>query len=212
MPQTLATQYNTRFKKITFELLANGIPFYIQTLTIGPEELTREDTIDATVTRTLGSAHVDDFGMGLITYNLNGTTGFHSKTNAEGKTVDGYIEIKDLRDRIIRYIEEPGGTPREKQDTTEYSLIFHDWAMEEHFYVQPIGRFRLVRSKSRPLLHAYDFSFVALRPTTFYPKDSAYGSDSTWEDVQNTMKRLYDAYMTSLKATDLLRILLNTIL
>lgn len=186
--------------RIAFEILMNGNPRYFHPFTINPEELTREDVAQVSVTPTLGGMHVDDFGTGLITYNLQGTTGFHTRTNSEGVVVDGLTEFKNLRDNVYRYFLEPNGSRKERL-TDSYTLIFHDWEMDEHYEVQPSGGFKLARSKSRPTLYAYDFSFVVIKPTTFR---------STYRDYVNlgsTRTRLSSAHNTLVTGTNLLRIL-----
>lgn len=199
------------FYKISFEILRNGIPIYIQTLTVNPEAMSADDAAYVTVTPTLNGFYVDDFGLGPTTYNIKGTTGFGPKRNAEGTVVDGYAEIKNLRDRIYRYFLEPDGVKKERQ-TDDFKLIYHDWLMGDHYVVQPVGKFQLARNKQRPTMFAYDFTFVTLYPTEFgVSLNNRDVQDTIWQNTQSPTIRLQDHYNTMLDGANLLRILTSSI-
>jgi hypothetical protein len=194
-----------KFYRISFEILRNGASQFIHTLTLNPEELDREDEINATVTNTLGGIFVDDFGLGIISYSMRGTTGFHPKRTEEGDIVDGYQEIKILRDKINLYFLEPTGSKRERL-TDDYELIYHDWLMEEHYSVQPVTKFRLARSKQQAILYAYDFSFVVINAVTSGPQKTVAAQDPLAQ--YNAAKpRLQAAQNTMSIGADLLRII-----
>lgn len=128
-----------RLKRMEFVL--NGRSY---TFSVNPEEYTQEEPSRSVVTQTKGGAWVDDFGAGLQTINIQGTTGFRNGL--------GVTKFKELRNMIRNYY---GGTAE---------LTFHNWTDDESWIVHtdPSG-FRLMRSKSNPLLYMYEIRLVCLR-------------------------------------------------
>lgn len=128
--------------------------------TLNPEEYTQDEPSRSTVTQTKGGAWVDDFGAGLPTIYMKGTTGFKKGSGAD--------KFKELRNFIREYMN--NGTPgAEVKD----ELTFHNYTDEESWIVHtdPTA-FRLLRSKSNPLLYMYEIRLVCLRPAQ-YPKPAA---------------------------------------
>lgn len=139
MPQS---DGNTRLKRMEFVFKGKSYTF-----SVNPEEYTQEEPSRSTVTQTKGGAWVDDFGAGLPTITIRGSTGF--------KHGQGFTKFKELRDLIRKYYKE------------KTELTFHNWTDDESWIVHtdPSG-FRLMRSKTNPLLYMYDIRLICLRPAT----------------------------------------------
>lgn len=121
---------------------------------VNPEEYTQEETSRSTVTQTKGGAWIDDFGAGLPTIFIKGSTGFERGLGVE--------KFKELRSKIRKYYDSGtlGSTPK-----TE--MIFHNFTDDESWVVHtdPSG-IRLLRNKNNPLLYVYELKFICLRPAT----------------------------------------------
>ncbi|MGC1304607.1 MAG: hypothetical protein WA840_19735 [Caulobacteraceae bacterium] len=127
------------------------------TLSIRPEDLSRDDPSRQTVTQTLGGAWLDDFGAGVSTIHIRGNTGWRG-----GEAGDGVELFATLRNTIwtawhsarARAVDE-GKSP----DTV--TLIFADSLNGMTPRVAP-GRFALKRNRNRPLLMMYELSMTVL--------------------------------------------------
>lgn len=161
MRLTEKTLREQQYKRLTFEIRKNEIIDRSYTLTLNPEEMTQREPTISEVTLTLGGAYVEDWGAGLPEITIKGTTGYSKKTGVDGVETDGVQEFQSLRNDIFRYFLEPNG--RAKRTLTDtYELRFYNWADSEFYIIQP-RPFSLMRSKSRPLLYAYEWSFTCLR-------------------------------------------------
>lgn len=155
------TLHEKQCRRLTFEITKNGSVIRSHTLTINPEELTQREPARTEIIQTIGGAYVEDWGAGLIEFTIRGTTGYR-KRNIEGRETDGFQEFKNLRSDIYRYFLNPeGASKRDSKDS--YALNFYNWEDGEYYQIHP-KNFQLNRSKQRPLLYTYDFSFVCLRP------------------------------------------------
>lgn len=167
---TAKTKMEKFFRNITFEIQKNGKFFSSYTLIINPEEYSQDEPSRSAITKTLGGAYIEEWGRGLISVNIKGTTGYKKKHYVSGEETDGFQAFKDLRNNVYRYFLEPDGKMKQKQED-EYELIFFNWEDDEHYIVYP-ERFLLMRSKNKPLLYSYDFSFICLYPTIYKQKPS----------------------------------------
>lgn len=140
-------------KHMSFELKGNEYTLYAN-----PEEFSQAETNRVSVTQTKGGAWVDEFGSGLPTISMKGSTGF--KGGRTDPTV-GFRRFKLLRDVIRTSMDglQPG-----QQITSEHELIFHNYTDGEHWVVTP-KVFTLMRSVSRPLLYLYDIQLYCIRPS-----------------------------------------------
>jgi len=139
-------------KRIEFEFIGETYKF-----ALNPEEYAQIEPARVTVTQTKGGAWVDDFGSGLPSITMKGTTGFKgNSTNAQ----TGFAKFKQLRDLIRKYYDKslPG-----IEITPDKELIFHNYTDGEHWVVVP-QVFQLLRSASRPLLYRYDIQMICARP------------------------------------------------
>lgn len=157
---TQKTLQEKEVKNLTFQVLRNGTEIHLHTLSINPEDLTQKETARSEVTQTLEGAYIEDWGAGLIEISIRGTTGYARRV-VNGIEMDGFQEFKNLRSNIYRYFLNPDGTS--KRNTSDaYELKFFNWEDNEYYQIYP-KQFQLNRSKNRPLLYSYDFSFTCVR-------------------------------------------------
>lgn len=206
MPVTTTTRQIKSYRKLTFQILKNGKIFREHTLIINPEEYTQDEPARATVIKTLGGAHVDEWGADLITIVIRGTTGYKARSNITGNPTDGFLAFKELRNDIYRYFVEPDGKPKQFSNGVTYELRFFNWEDEEYYAVQPV-KFTLQRSKSRPLLYAYDFSMTCLYPIGASKSYRSNISDPVTEYVNVFANVLKKAFQKLIDATNNIRIL-----
>ena len=126
---------------------------------LNPEEFQQGEPNRITVTQTKAGAYVDDFGGGVQTISMKGTTGFKNGTKKGNK---GFAKFKELRDLIRQYyFKQAPGTPVAGKN----ELVFHNYTDGEHWVVVPKD-FKLMKSVARPLLYAYDIQLICLRPAS----------------------------------------------
>ena len=146
-------------KRIEFVLpssLVGNMPIESSTykFIINPEEYDQSEPGKSTVTQTKGGYWIDDFGAGVPTINIKGTTGFNGGIDNQS----GWRKWRELRNLIRAYYygTAPGTDTKEEME-------FHNYTDNEHWYVVP-KTFSLKRSISRPLLYCYTISLVCIRP------------------------------------------------
>lgn len=127
-------------------------------LFVRPEELTRTDPSRTTVNQTLGGAWCDEFGAGVPTINISGTTGW--KTDSAAK--DGIQRLTDLKTLV--YDKWHAGRSRAYKtgiDPSQVQLLFVDGLDGFMANVIP-GQFVLRRSRTRPLLAQYQIPMTVI--------------------------------------------------
>ncbi len=157
---TPPTDQRAGVRPISFVLNNGGSIGAPVTLTVRPEELTRNEPARATVHQTLGrevAGWVDDFGEGLGSVTIAGTTGWGG-----GGRPDGAEQFHKLNDLVAHDF------PAAKQaaidsgsDPAGVKLMFIDMLDDFAWNVKPMV-FVLRRSKSRPLLFQYNISLQAI--------------------------------------------------
>lgn len=126
-------------------------------LNIRPEELTRTEMSRMTVQQTLGGAWADDFGPGLATINISGTTGWRGSVGSDGMQLFAALKKQVYTDwHAGRNAARAAGL-----DPNLVTLTFAD-ALDDTTDVVVPTSFVLRRSKSRPLLMQYQISMIAL--------------------------------------------------
>lgn len=135
------------------------------TLPIRPEDLTRTESLRATVHQTMGreiTGWVDNFGPALPSCNISGNTGWRV---AQGTGLDGLQAFELLNDLIQRhYPESKQAAIDDGVDPALVKLLFIDALDGFAWEVVPM-QFVLRRSKSRPLLFQYSMTLQAIRTT-----------------------------------------------
>ncbi len=158
MNLTSAKSQKAEDKPISFVLESASGAMKSVSLFIRPEDMSITFPSRMSVNQTLGGAWVDTFGEGLQQTTISGTTGW--RTAPDGKDgIDRLIELKaefftkwhDLRAAAIK-----AGT-----DPNEIKLRFVDTLNRYSRVIVP-QVFEVRRSKSRPLLSMYRFSFTAV--------------------------------------------------
>lgn len=138
-------------------------------LPIRPEDLSRTEPLRATVHQTMGrdvTGWVDNFGRGLPTINISGTTGWRV---AAGLGLDGVQSFEALNTLVARDFPEAQQQAIERGiDPALVKLIFIDMLDGFAYPVQPL-QFVLRRSKSRPLLIQYQIQMQAIATDIEFP-------------------------------------------
>jgi hypothetical protein len=154
----LSTLRLKRIYRYTFDMRLAGIgSVMLHTLIINPEDMNQDEPARNGVTQTLGGAYVTDFGSGLPTVEISGTTGYGKRISAEGLEVDGYEEFVNFRNKVYRsFISDPD---------PNLSLYWYNWEDNEYYEIIP-QTFRLQRSKGAALLYRYNMRFTGIRRLT----------------------------------------------
>ena len=180
-------------------------PFLFAPLTIRPEHLTRPEQSRSNVAQTLGGAWVDNFGPGLATIQISGTTGWRGSWIRDG--VSDFLYLYDVvyqQWHLRRNLAIQNGA-----DPNDVRLIFIDGLDRDVSVVEPKA-FRLARDRNRPLLMMYDIVMTVLSkgvPGDGFPLfktgipflDDALSAISdalaTVQDAISTVQQWVDAYI-----------------
>ena len=136
-------------------------------LIIRPEELTHTDVSRTTVQQTLGGAWADDFGPGLGSINISGTTGWRGNSDGDGMTQFAMLKAQvfdqwhALRNAAVQAGNDPSLVTLQFCDTLDSTVDT----------VIPMN-FTLRRSKSRPLLMQFNISMIAISDTAYTPPEN----------------------------------------
>lgn len=178
-------------KSILFEIVDRrnpGWPIEAFTLTIPPQNMEIEENQRISETKTFGGVFIDDYGPDVLKIAISGDTGgttlrktyspsYQSNLN-KGREFDGRSAFFYFRDRIMRY-KNPKDRESEYQN---YDLCIYDLstvppdrdldivAIESlsEGYVCYLEKFKMTRSKERPLFYSYSIELVAIRAMGSY--------------------------------------------
>ena len=120
------------------------------------QQITRDMRV--TVVQTQDGIYTDDFGLGIQTLNLSGTTAWNSAQGRyNGQHVDGNTALKHLYYDIIEYYF--------LQETPQNPMLMriYDDAVGQAWEVKPIGQPTLKRSSQSPMTAFYTLDLVILR-------------------------------------------------
>lgn len=146
-----------RDRPISFHLWDGGRVIASHRLYVRPEEISYEDPGRIAVQQTLGGAWADEFGRGLTQISLRGITGWRGNQDGDGET-----QFHNLRRDIFDgYYSERARASAAASDPDLIQIIFVDTLNDRTMIVAPQS-FRLMRSKSRPLLHQYAIQLIGL--------------------------------------------------
>lgn len=124
---------------------------------VNPEEFNIDRQERVQVVQTLGDPFVDDFGIGLSTLNIRGTTGWRTRPGAYG--LDGKATFDALNKKIIgRYHELRLEKQKAGLDPDLIKMVVVNTVDELVYRVVPVT-FKLMRNRNRPLLYQLDLSF-----------------------------------------------------
>lgn len=139
------------------------------TLSIQPEDLTRNEPSRSSVHQTLGrevAGWVDNFGEGLPSVTIAGHTGWRY---AQGSGMDGAQAFEALNDLVVRQFHAQKQSAIDRGiDPGLVKLLFIDTLDGFAWSVVPT-QFVLRRSRSRPLLFQYNISLQAVDTTVDAP-------------------------------------------
>lgn len=155
MPQLRSSTLKRKFYKHTIEVKDKGTTLYRHVFLVNPQDMSVNEIARINPVQTLGGAYVSNFGQGLHEVTLSGLTGFNARRNADGILTDGYEEIKNIRKKIYRDFL--------TKSSSQLEMFWYNWEDEEYYKVIPTN-FRLMRSRSEPLLYRYELPLTCLEP------------------------------------------------
>lgn len=167
-------------------------------LVIRPEELSRREPSRVLVHQTLGGAWADDFGEGITSIELSGTTGWHGNRKQDGAEL--FVE---LHDKIFKaWYAHRAAAAAAGNDPATIELQFSD-ALDGNADVVIPKSFMLKRSKTRPLLSVYNIQLEVLghvsAVSTMY--ENGYKADPVHQaTLTNNPYSRYSASVTALNA------------
>lgn len=174
-------------------ILRDGINnnVYVVDLNVNPEDMSVENPFRVNAYNTLGGAFVDVWGQGIRRVIIRGHTGWRTVRGANGQQQDGFDNVFALRDDIcnlyfaIRDAASLSKSQSEIQDSLTLTLI--DKLHETAYRVVP-EHFKLLRNRTRPLLHMYEASFVIV--------DDDFTNDSTLSELskEDKTKQLWNGF------------------
>lgn len=178
-----------------------GVLSKVVTLTIRPEDLTRNEPSRVSVHQTLGrdvSGWVDDFGEGLGSVTISGHTGWGAGGRPDG--VNAFLVLNSLVSHEYHHARQEA--VNSGRDPSEIKLLFIDTLDDFAWNVSPT-QFVLRRSKSRPLLLQYNITLQAISTsvdqsnmaapffgTTFGGLNAIGGTISDLQSYVNDIKRM----------------------
>ena len=164
-------------KSILFEIINRknpGLPIEAFILNIPPSSIEIEEPQRVTHTKTFGGLFVDDYGEDNVKINISGDTGGSTvrKTYAfdTSEPFNGKAAFYYFRNKIMRYKEK-------RDDYADYDMVYYDLSSisnsesrnlkisteQVEAYVVSLVKFKMSRSKERPLFYSYSIELVALR-------------------------------------------------
>ncbi|KKM04505.1 hypothetical protein LCGC14_1763580, partial [marine sediment metagenome] len=176
-------------KSILFEIVQRknpGTPVESFTLTIPPENMEIEEDQRISETETFGGVFLDDYGEGLKPIRISGHTGgstlrltySRGSSKNKGKKFDGRSAFFYFRDTLMRY----KSVESRKTTYQNYDLYIYDLSTipaKQDISMYPIEniaegyacylkKFKMTRSKERPLFYNYSIELVAVRALGTY--------------------------------------------
>lgn len=152
MPPSSQKQAVRPISFVLHDTAQNAAPIVLP-LVIRPEDLTVIEPSRLSVQQSLGGAWADNFGPGVPSINLNGTTGWGS-----GLRPSGLDEFVKLRDTVFaRWHRLRAEASEAGLDPDKVRLILDD-TLDGFTWVVAPQQFVLRRSKSRPLLAMYQIT------------------------------------------------------
>lgn len=171
-PASPKSQKNRPIAFVLEDQTTPGAELQALTLVIRPEELVRNYPSRMQAHYTAGGAFADNFGPGISTINLSGTTGWRRVAGDNTADRDGVAGL-DGEGRFRRLYEvafadwhkRRADAVRAGRDPSGVRLVLAD-ALDDFAVVVAPGAFTLRRSKQRPLLMQFQISLTVLSETT----------------------------------------------
>lgn len=117
----------------------------------------------STTTHTAASAFLDDFGPGVPTLVMAGSTGW-----SDPAELGGLVAIQLLEAFLLEYLNRRKRTAEAGGDPDTVHLLYLDALNLEAFLVY-VADFQIDRSKNSPLLYFYTVQFTVLRDLKYEP-------------------------------------------
>ena len=137
----------------------HGAPVHTLVLPANPDT-TQQTNMRTTIVQTTDGIYVDNFGYGIQTLQLSGTSAWDSPLGKfDGQPVPGNPAIQHLSRDIVKKFFDLGGTSA--PGTKAYIRLYNDVTGEAYSLV-PVGNEVLKRSKAEPIVVTYSYIFVVL--------------------------------------------------
>jgi hypothetical protein len=150
-------------RRITFEVVKSNEVQRSFVVALMPETYALDEPGRVNITQTRGGAFVDNFGLGIGTLSMSGTTGFTQRPNVNkaqrpDDVADGYERWVDFREFFRYFFKLQTDNPGE-------SVVMNvlNWTQEDYLKCIPNGLPRLQRNVAQPLLYRYEVSFAVLQ-------------------------------------------------
>lgn len=132
-------------------------PSRILVLPVNPDQTLSRD-VRVTVVQTVDGLYTDDFGFGIQTLSLSGTSAWNSPQGRyNGQHVDGNTAIKRLYYDIVEYYFS------QEQANTPMFMRLYDDAVGQAWVVKPITSVQLSRTSQSPVTVNYKLPLVVLQ-------------------------------------------------
>lgn len=130
------------------------------TFPVNPEDFTLNRQERVQVVQTLGEPFIDEYGRGLPTLTIRGTTGWRMRPT--GDNLDGHDAFLRLhREFLDRYFSERQYKIDSGLDPNDVNLVILNNVDDLSYNIVP-QNFRLLRNKNKPLLYQYEITFVVI--------------------------------------------------
>lgn len=111
-----------------------------------------DQNLRVTIVQTRNGIYVDNFGNGIQTLQLSGTTAWNSPHGRfNGQPVDGNTAGRHLRKDIIQYFS---------NQSAPQTMMIYDDAFGQSYEVTPIGDLKLSRTQQSPTTLFYTMDFL----------------------------------------------------
>jgi hypothetical protein len=127
-----------------------------------PDDIVDTRPARSSVTPTRGGMWLEDFGSGIREISLKGHTGFKKMRWVNStEELDGKQLMERLAELIMVYRQERVNRVNNGGNLRSLLMVFHYFMNNVNVIVHPM-QFRILQSKSSPLLYSYEITFTVL--------------------------------------------------
>jgi len=172
--------------RIEFEIIKSGSSKAYSSLafSINPQSIQETAAARTSLPNTRTANVIQDFGRGVRTFTIAGTTGFLNRT--------GKSKIDEMRNFFDKWM----GLNSDNIGN-DYQLIFHDYTSDHHWKVSfsPNG-YSIIQDVKQPLMYNYSLSFyvvsVANKASASEISQTTTGNSKTSVDPSKNTDNQYD--------------------
>jgi hypothetical protein len=172
--------------RIEFDIVKSGSskPYSSLAFSINPQSIQESTAARTSLPNTRTANVIQDFGKGIKTFQIAGTTGYLNRT--------GKSKIDEMRDFFDKWM----GLNSDNIGN-DYQLIFHDYTSDHHWKVafSPNG-YSITQDVKQPLMYNYSLSFyvvsVANKASASEISQTTTGNNKTSVDPSTNTDNQYD--------------------